>query len=86
MGGKKNQEGIGPRETWLKSLKLSEGDYARGLRLEAGEGMEREIGAKSNPIMYFIDPYGLSDLSNDPDSYQKLIDDIDATIKKNIAE
>ncbi|MGB7992810.1 hypothetical protein [Methanoregula sp.] len=87
MSGRKNQKRRKePVETWLKSLNLSQEDNILGLRLESGENIEREIKVKDNWIRYSIEPFGLRDLSKDPDSYQKLINDIDAVIRKNILE
>ncbi|AGB02404.1 hypothetical protein Metfor_1365 [Methanoregula formicica SMSP] len=85
-----NQSFMSKREdpkSILEESELSQEDRDLGSRLQAGENVEWEIRAKDpHNRRYSIDPWPLVDLSENPDCYQKMMNDIDAAIKKNILE
>jgi hypothetical protein len=72
--------------SWVKDLSLSPEDDALATRMDAGENVDLEILSKRDHFKYSVEPYGLSDIAKNPEAYQKLFDDIDAAIKKNILE
>jgi hypothetical protein len=74
-------------QSWVQDLNLSPEDHALALRVEAGDSIEWEIKNKDSwKGRYSIDPWPLREISKDPDAYQKLLNDIDSAIRKNILE
>jgi hypothetical protein len=74
-------------QSWVEDAPLSPEDHALAQRVEAGDSVEWEIKTKDSwRGRYSIDPWPLRGISTDPDAYQKMLNDIDSAIRKNILE